>query len=118
MKKLFSQKNLIRAGALILAALDQRAVKRLFADKCIDALEKLGLKSSAADILRLIVKNGTDERVVFILFLNRLMQRNADAFDSTSVREYIVRSYGRLSASEKKLEDSVQDEFEQIFQLN
>lgn len=104
--------------SLILAALDQRAVKHLFADKCIDALEKLGLKSSAADILRLIVKNGTDERVVFILFLNRLMQRNADAFDSTSVREYIVRSYGRLSASEKKLEDSVQDEFEQIFQLN
>lgn len=98
-----------------LKELETADVKQLFAQKTVDALDKLGLPKIASDRLRLIVSAGVSERVLFIVFLNRLLQENQTVFAGTAAAEFITRGFGRLSASDQTLPAEQQVQFDELF---
>ena len=98
-----------------LKELETADVKQLFAQKTVDALDKLGLPKIASDRLRLIVSAGVSERVLFIVFLNRLLQENQTVFAGTAAAEFITRGFGRLSASDQTLPAEQQAQFDELF---
>ncbi len=99
---------------LSLSGLETADVKKLFSEKSIAALENLGLPKVASARLNEIVAGGVSERVVFILFLNRLLSVKS-SLAGTSVAEYITRGYSRLAASELNIPALLQPMFDELF---
>lgn len=118
----YAPKNGLRVyfdGLVInLKEMETADVKQLFAQKTIEALDKLGLPKIASDRLRLIVSGGISERVLFIMFLNRLMQENQASFAGTAAAEFIRRGFSRLSASDQTLPAEQQTQFDELFGFN
>ncbi len=83
-----------------------------------DALVQEGLPAATAGTLRAMINDGCDERIVFILFLNRLMADYASRFAGTPAGEFITRSHSRLSDGEKSLPSAQQALLEGIFSGN
>ncbi len=108
----------LEAFALSLCALDLAGIKNLFSAKTVDALVQEGLPAATAGTLRAMINDGCDERIVFILFLNRLMAGYASRFAGTPAGEFITRSHSRLSDGEKSLPSAQQALLEGIFSGN
>ena len=98
-----------------LAALDTAGVKALFAAKSIASLEALGLEKDYADGLRAILASGTEERTLFLLFLERLLRVNADDLAGSAIAPYISRGCARLSGAEKTLPPEAQKMLDDLF---
>ena len=98
-----------------LSSLDEAQVRELFRERSIDALARMGLPKLGEARLRLIASRGADESVLFILFLNRLLETKSGELGGAPVAAYISRAFSRLAPDEQKLKDPEAGLFDELF---